>query len=340
MSARNGNGRRVTMQDVARRAGVSQSTVSFVINDVEAGRIAAATRARVLRAADDLGYRPRAAGRHRAGQRHPWIGMLVDEIATSQWAALSAEGAQEAAWGLGRTFVVAMTGGRPEIEDALIASWRAQGIEGVIYASILTRRIAPPTHLADLPTVLLNCHCDDPAFPSVVPAETIGGLNATRALIDAGHTRIGMINGEPWMEAARDRHKGYRQALSSHDLAYDPDLVVDANFLPSGGYQGSRRLMALETTPTALFCASDQMAIGAYEALKEMGKTIPGDIAVMGYDDQEVAQHLNPKLSSVVLPHAEMGRWAADYLITTRAHGQGAPVQIKLDCPLVMRESV
>ena len=328
------------MQDVARRAGVSQSTVSFVINDVQAGRIAASTRARVLKAADELGYRPRARGRHAAGQRHPWIGMLVDEIATSPWAALSAEGAQEAAWGLGRLFAVAMTGGQPDLEEALIDSWSAQGVEGVIYATILTRKVEPPARLKDLPTVLLNCHTDDSRYPSVVPAERMGGFAATQALIEAGHRRIGMINGEPWMEAARDRLQGYRQALASHDLAFEPALVRDGNFLASGGYEHARALMAHDQRPTALFCANDQMAIGAYEALKELGLAIPGDVAVMGYDDQEVAQHLNPKLSSVVLPHQEMGRWAADYLITTLAHGQGAPVQIKLDCPLVLRESV
>ncbi len=328
--------RRLTMQDVAHEAGVSQSTVSFVLNGVEGVRIAEATRQRVLEVADRMGYARRSGGAPQKGQRHSWIGMLVDEIMTSPFAALSVEGAQEAAWEHGRLLVSAKTGGKADREEATLEHWKAMQVEGVIYASILTREVTLPPALDSIPTVLLNCYEATPRFPAVVPSEVMGGFAATEALIQSGHRRIAFIHGEPWMEAARDRFAGYRQALATHDIPFQPDYSRTGNFLPSGGYEATCHLLALKVRPTAIFCANDLMALGCYEALKEAGLQIPQDVAVMGYDDQEVAQHLSPALSTVLLPHLEMGRWAVEQLVL----GARTPSKIKLECPVVMRHSI
>src|SRR6185312_3342088 len=121
------------------------------------------------------------------------------------------------------------------------------------------------------PTVLLNCYVADRSLPSIVPAEVLGGRTATERLIRAGHRRIGLIEGEPWMDASRDRLKGYRQALASHEIPFDPVLVRPGNWEPSAGYEQTIVLMNLPQPPTAIFCANDLMALGCYEALKEMG---------------------------------------------------------------------
>lgn len=328
---------RVTMQDVAREAGVSQSTVSFVLNRNPDVRIADDTKKRVFEVARRLRYPHRRSGRGR--QQGSFIGFMVDEIATSVFAAISIEGAQEAAWNMGMVLDIAMSGGDRHYENTVLSRWIEEGVKGVIYASILTRNISPPPMLDPVPTVLLNCHADGSPHTAVVPAEVLGGYAATEALITAGHRRIGFIGGESWMEAARDRLEGYRSALISNGRRVDDRLIADGNFLPTGGYAGTHRLMALSAPPDAIFCASDLMAVGAYEALKELGRRIPEDVAIMGYDDQEIARHLNPPLSTVLLPHREMGQWAVDFLATRPARQRVEPRVVKLECPLVLRAS-
>ena len=166
------------------------------------------------------------------------------------------------------------------------------------------------------------------------------GHAATDVLIRAGHRRIGYINGEASMEASRQRFRGYRQALATADLPFDPDLVREGNWQPLSGYEAARALMNLERAPTAIFCANDLMAVGCYEALHELGLRIPDDVAVMGYDDREIAQHLHPPLTTVLLPHFEMGSIAAEMLLDAVSGSATRPRQIKVECPIVKRGSV
>ena len=181
--------------------------------------------------------------------------------------------------------------------------------------------------------VLLNCFTADRHFRSVVPGETAGGRRATEALIAAGHRRIAHITGEMWMDAARDRLRGYREALAAAGIPDDPNLVVEGNWLPSAGYEHTRALMSLPNPPTAIFCANDRMAIGCYEALKELGLRIPDDVSVIGYDDDEVARHLSPLLTTLVLPHRLMGRWAVEQAKTPVDPGREKFPVVRLECP-------
>ncbi|NNU81464.1 LacI family DNA-binding transcriptional regulator [Halovulum dunhuangense] len=324
------------MKDVARHAGVSQSTVSFVLSGAEEMRIGRETRARVLAAVAELGYRPKGAGRPPKQGGLQVIGVMFDEIATSPFAAISIDGIQEEAWKQDILVEVVMTGGDAAYEEAVLKKWMQDGVHGVVYGSILTRERVPPPLLARLRAILLNCHDPDGAFPAVVPAERRGGEAATRALIAAGHRRIAFISGEPWMEASEQRMEGYRRALDAAGIAFDPALVVEGNFLPSGGRDATLELMARSPRPDAIFCANDLMAVGAYEALKELGERIGETIAVMGYDDQEIAQHLSPQLSTVLLPHREMGQLCVQRLL---APGEIEMEEIRLECPLVARQS-
>ena len=130
--------------------------------------------------------------------------------------------------------------------------------------------------------------------------------------------------------------EGYERALRSAGIPVDPSLIVEGNFMPSGGHAATHTLMSGRTRPDAIFCANDLMAIGCYEALKERGERIGETIAVMGYDDQEVAQHLSPALSSVLLPHREMGKWCAEQLLT---QSPNSLTQYRMDCPVIVRAS-
>jgi LacI family transcriptional regulator len=331
--------RRATMNDVALEAGVSQTTVSLVLNEVNSARFSADTRKRVLEAAARLGYRTtRRRGASRGGSEG-LIAFVVDEISTDPWMALAMDGIREKAWERGLTVAAVATRGNGEAEQAFFRQLLRDDAIGLIYGTINTRRVEPPAPPRALPTVLLNCYVADNSLPAVMPNEVLGGLTATQRLIDAGHKRIGYINGEPWMDASRDRLRGYRRALAGADIAFDAALVRNGNWEPTAGYAGTQALMQLAVPPTAIFCANDMMALGCYEALGELGRRIPEDVAVIGYDDREVARHLRPPLTTIVLPHYAMGIDAAECLFDVAA-GHTVQPRIKVEGQLVDRRSV
>lgn len=326
---------RVTMKDVALHAGVSQSTVSFVLNGLDDMRISRETRKRVKEAVEALGYRPRGAGRPPRATGLGVIGLMLDEIATSPFAAISIEGVQEEAWKNNIIVEIVMTGGDAHYEAEVLKKWGHDGVVGVIYSSILTREVVTPTSLGRHRSVMLNCYDADGKYSSVVPAERRGGEMATQMLLAAGHRRIAFITGENWMEASDQRMEGYERAIRAAGIPVEASLIAEGNFLPSGGREATLQLMKGKIRPDAIFCANDLMAVGCYEALKELGETIGETIAVMGYDDQEIAQHLSPGLSTVLLPHREMGQWSVRELLKT----SGALSIDRLECPVVARQS-
>lgn len=343
---------RVTMIDIARAAGCSQATVSFVLNNSPGIKLSQQTRERVIETARTLGYTaPAFEALHPAlpafgGPAFEGldgvIGFAVDQLATSPEAVVAIEGARQASWNAGNVLLVAQTLGDSVMEPRAISALTKRGISALIYMTIFTREITAPDYLygLDIPVILLNCYTADYAFPAVVPSEIAGGQSSTRHLISHGHRRIATITGEPWMQAAQDRLKGYRRALATADIPFDPDLVVEGDWSASAGYAATVKLLALRDRPTAIFCQNDRTAIGCYEALKEAGLHIPGDISVVGYDDEEIARHLFPPLTTSILPHMAMGQWAIEQLEAPAAPGRGRYPITKLECPLVERESV
>jgi LacI family transcriptional regulator len=293
----------------------------------------------VLEAAERLNYRATRRRGVDRGTTQGAIAFVVDEMSTDPWMALAMDGIREKAWERGIAVLSAATRGNSEAEQAIFRHLLSEQVVGLIYGTINTRRIDPLNLPRAVPTVLLNCYLADHSLPSVVPAEVIGGLAATQRLIAAGHRRIGYINGEPWMDASRDRLRGYRRALASADIAFDSTLVRNGNWEPSAGYEHTRALMQVPSPPTAIFCSNDMMALGCYEALWELGRRIPDDVAVVGYDDREIARHLRPPLTTVVLPHYAMGIDAVECLLDVAA-GHTVPPQIKVEGQLIERRSV
>ena len=335
------------MTDIARAAGCSQATVSVVLNNAPGVKISSTTRARVIEVARELGYAAPAFVHLPAQQpvrpsKSGTIGFVVDQLSTSPEAVVAIEGVRQASWDDGRVVLIAQTLNDADMEEKVFQAMVTQGVDSLIYMTIFTRRVTLPQFIRDtqLPVVLLNCYTDSAERPSVVPAETEGGYSATQHLIASGHHRIAMITGEPWMEAARDRLKGFRRALIEAKISFDPSIVLQGNWSPSAGYECTRKLLALKQRPTAIFCQNDRMAIGCYEALKEAGLRIPQDISVVGYDDEEISRHLVPQLTTVVLPHRQMGIWAAEQLNLLKKNGQTLPVQKRMECTVTGRSSV
>ena len=269
------------------------------------------------------------------------IAFVIDTLATSPEGVHAYDGVLEAVKATGNLVLLAETRNDPVLEPKALRYFIDQGVAAIIYACVFTRQIELPRLLqdTDIPVFLLNCYTEDHSRPAVIPGEVAGGHTATNALINAGHKRIGLITGELFMECASGRYTGYRNALASADLPFCDELVVEGNWLPSSGFDGTRELMSLANPPTAIFCANDRMAVGCYEALKEMGLSIPEDISVIGYDDDEIARHLSPPLTSMNLADRSMGRWVIDQLFHGQAGNKRHPLT-KLECELVERDSI
>jgi LacI family transcriptional regulator len=332
-----------TIRDVAHRAGVSFKTVSRVLNDEPSVR--PATRERVRAAIRELGYTPHHTARQMRTRRSKTIGFVSDEIATSPFAVDIVKGAQLAAWEHGMLLLVVNTERDPEIERAAIASLLERRVEGIVCAAMFHRVVDPLPRLREVPSVLVDCFDAAHAYPAVVPDEEQGGHLATRTLIDRGHRRIGFVNLNPIASAAAaaGRLAGYHRALAESGIPYDDGLVRHTSTAPDQGYWLTSELLDLPDRPTALFCGNDRAAAGAYCAIYQRGLRIPDDVAVVGFDDQEeIAAHLMPQLTSVALPHLAMGRWGVERLIEMLAAPSrpDAPHAVhRLACPLVERAS-
>jgi LacI family transcriptional regulator len=339
---RPGSSRRPTMNDIAKLAGVSQSTVSMVINDMRGAKVSKKTRDNVLRIAAELGYPKVRRVRSGAARERNLILYLADELSTSPHAMQTIEGARDAAWEQDCLLAVFATRSDSDAEAAVLAGMLDNpALLGVVYSTIFTRTAGLPAALAHVPTVLLNCHTRERTHSSVVPSEVLGGFTATMHLIEAGHRRIGFINGESWMEAASDRLKGYRQALCTADIPFDPSLTREGDWQVGTGFDHAMALLALPDPPTAMFCANDLMAVGAIEAARQLKLDVPAQLSIVGYDDQDLARYVHPPLTTVLLPNYDMGRWAVETLVgQARTESPPRRTAIKMECPLVARESV
>lgn len=334
--------RRVTMTDVANLAQCSQSTVSVVLNSQSRVKISKATTERVLKAAAELGYHVEPPVKARASTVRR-IAVIFDDLSVCPEAVISVDGVREATWDTGDIVAAYNCHGDTQMEARTIESVLEMGVAAIIYATVRTREIEPPASLlaASVPVVLLNCYTAQGDFPAVLPGDVAGGNRATELLIAAGHRRIAHISGEAWMDVSKDRLRGYREALATGDIPFDPELVREGNWQLSSGYEATAALMKLQRPPTAFFCANDRMALGCYEALKELGLRVGHDVSVVGFDDDEIASHVMPKLTTLRFPRHVMGVWAAERALEGNTTNDGKAHRItKVECELIERASV
>ncbi len=335
--------RRVGIREVAAEAGVSHTTVSHILNNYKSLRASEETKRRVREAAERLGYGPNRMARGLRLQRSEMIGLLSEQVATAPHAGRIILGAQDAAREHGFTLVLINTeaGHAPEDAEVLLR----QQVDGVLYATMYHHEVILPEPLRGVPLVLIDATEPGASVPSVIPNEKAGAMSAMKELLDHGHTRIGFLNNTDDVPATRDRLAGYKASLRARGLPFDPTLVAARVSETMGGYEAAKALLNADNRPTALFCYNDRMAMGAYRAAAEAHIRIPDDLSVVGFDNQElIAEGLFPPLTTVSLPHYEMGQWAVHRLvslITDPSKAVTSPVRSKLlPCPLVARESV
>lgn len=326
----------VTLHDVAKAAGVSVATASFVANGKRDVRLTDATRERVQQTIDELGYRPNAMAKNLASGGSKFIGLVADAIATTPFAGQIIHGAQDEAWKHGYVLLVANTEGNDDAESEAIAMMLEHKVRGILYSTWFHRAADVPASLREADFVMVNCF--SPALDSraVVPDEQQGGRTATEILLAKGHRRIAFINATTPAPAKTGRLAGYREALESAGVTFDPGLVFDAYPDQEGGFDAAERLIGLGVS--AVFCYNDRMAMGLYDALLRRGLSVPDDMAVVGFDNQEViAAHLRPPLSTVALPHYELG--AAGVRVLLGIDQVEQHTLVKIECPPVERES-
>ncbi|PPG29819.1 MULTISPECIES: LacI family DNA-binding transcriptional regulator [unclassified Pseudoclavibacter] len=330
-----------TMAQVAEHAGVSQATVSLVLNNVAGSRVAEATKERVLEAVRDLDYRTNAFAKTLRSGESEMIGFISDEVASSPFAGGLLKGAQLLAWENGNVILTVDTYNDAGLEQAAVEMMQSYRVRGVVYASMYHRVIDVPEALSGVPTVVVNAQDRAGLVPSVFPDEEMGGYAATRQLVEAGHTKIAMINIQPEVSdlpAGIGRLAGFRRALTEAGLSAYPDWILSGTGIVEDGLRLTAQLMEGEDRPTAIFCGNDRTAWGAYRALEARGLTVPDDCSIIGFDNHEMlAPHLDPGLSTVALPYEQMARTAIDLLLNPTP---SPSLHIPLECTVVTRGSV
>jgi LacI family transcriptional regulator len=327
------------MKDVAERAGVSSSTVSLVLSGKH-DAIPVATRERVMEAAAELGYRRNVLASGLRRQASDTIGVVSDLIATTPHAGAMVQGVQDAAWQSGKVLLMVNTGGDEQLERRAIDAMLGRQVEGLLYATMYHRVIDPPETLREVPSVLLDARSTDQTLSSVAPDEQGGAQAAVAHLAELGHRRIGFLQSSGRIPAAGERLAGYRSALAAHGLEYEPALVARALDEHEGGLAAATELLARPDRPTALFCFNDRMAAGAVLAARRLGLSVPNDVSLVGFDNEElVALLIDPPLTTVQLPHYDMGRWAMEHLLELIGDPTVRPEQYRMPCRLVVRSS-
>ncbi|NBE52136.1 LacI family DNA-binding transcriptional regulator [Streptomyces boluensis] len=340
-------GRRPTLEQVAARAGVGRGTVSRVING--SPRVSERTRAAVQAAVAELGYVPNTAARALAADRTDAIALVVPEPERRFFAEPYFS---DIVHGVGLVLaetevqlLLTFAGGDRE-RRRLGQYLGAQRVDGVLLVSV--HADDPLPDLVDqlgVPAVISGRRSEDEALSSVDSDNFGGGRVAVEHLLQRGRSTIAMITGPLDVYGARRRHDGCRAALAAAGHRVDPELVEQGDFTEEGGRRAMAALLARRPDLDAVFAGSDVMAAGARLVLREAGRRIPEDVALVGYDDSVIARHMEPALTSVRQPIVEMGREMTRLLldeIAKRPEDRSAPgrrSQLVLPTELVVRDS-
>lgn len=328
-----------TIRDVAAAAGVSYQTVSRVINDRP--DVADETRRRVWQVIEELGYQPSAIARGLVSKRTYTLGLITADFSDYFFTQVIV-GAEIEARKHGYFFMLCSTERNPEDEPTYLRLLTERQVDGILFARPSTeqddRHIVTLLHQG-VPLVTTAYHVPGERLTVVDVDNVDGSFQATQCLIDGGHRRIGMITGPPAWKSVKDRSQGYRLALQKAGIAFDESFVEQGDWWHESGYQAMRRLLARVPDITALFVQNDRMAIGAIRALREAGRRIPDDVAIVGYDDTPEAAYCHPPLTTIRQPMQQVGEVATRLLIESIDEPEVENKEVLLETELVRRGS-
>ncbi len=332
---------RVTIAEVARKAGVSMMTVSRVINHKEG--VSKATQRAIEEVIRQLDYRPNIVARGLATQRTGTLGLVVADISNPFFSGV-ARGVEKAAFAEDYSILVCNTEEDPQRELDVLELLLEKWVDGLVLCSSRLEPHKLQSILAQYPAaVLVNNQLEGVDTPPNVGCVFIndkaGGKMATDHLIRGGHRAIGFLSGPTVSQSSRWRGEGYRQALKEGGLPYRQELVLPCAPTVEGGQQATAQLLAVHPEITALFCYNDLVAVGAIQACNEFGRAIPGDLAIVGYDDIILAPLVTPSLTTCRVAREELGRLATCLLLERMGRPTGGCERNILEPELIVRAS-
>lgn len=331
-----------TLDDVARRAGVSVATAGRALGGY--GKVAPATRDRVLAAAQELNYHPNALARSMKQRSTFTIGLIVGNICNSFFAQI-VRAVATAVWRNGYKVIVCDTNENIETELDHAKKLLELRVDGIIVAPTASETGALSRATKEIygsvRTVFIDRAVKGSKIPTVVSDNLAAAHQATAHFIQLGHKRIGVVVGRLALDSMTTRIEGYRRALLENRITFDESLVVDAiDVGVEGGHRATKTLLERNRRPTALIVMNNLLVIGALNALKEKGLMIPDDVALIGWDDFDAAPHLQTPLTVVEQPTHAMGSIAAEQLIKMRFNETvDPPLHIVLNSTLIVRKS-
>jgi LacI family transcriptional regulator len=301
-------------------------------------RISEDARQRVLRAAQELDYRPNLMARSLRTKVTRTIALVSDTLASDPYAGRAIHGSLAAAVAHGHLLFIGETEGDPVVEEKLISDFLDRQVDAFVYASMFTRYVRVPKLLRGRPVVLLNCltRAAKPAYHSVIPDELAAGWGAAKVTIEANHRDGIYLVGSPSRHvfAGRERLAGIKEGLAAAGTKVAG--TIDCDWWPDSAYDAVSRALRSGPRPKVLICLNDRIALGAYQALRGAGLAIPDDVSVVSFDDSELAAWLRPQLTSISLPHYQLG-WQAVELLLGPAQ---EPKVVRVPMPVRLRASV
>lgn len=329
--------RKVTIVEVAARAGVSVGTVSRVING--AANCAPALRERVQEAVRDLEYVPNHAARSLKRRRSDQLELVIPDIANPVYVGM-AKAVQGVARERGYRLSLISTDGNPREETLAVKNLERQHVDGLVICSIrVTPSFVAQVTAARHKVCVIGKIPPEAQVDSVHVDSVAGSALVVKHLADAGRRSIALVNGEAQTVPAEARLQGYQQGLADNGLVFNAALSVHTDFTMLGGYQAVAPLLAAHPEIDAIFCTNDLIALGVLRRLRELGRRVPGDVAVVGIDNIDLGKVSSPTLTSVSLLAGERGRLATELLIERLANPELEPRRIVISPRLITRES-
>jgi LacI family transcriptional regulator len=330
---------KVTIRDVAAAAGVSYQTVSRVINDRP--DVAEGTRRRVWQVIEELGYQPSAIARGLVSKRTYTLGLITADFSDYFFSQVIV-GAEVEARKHDYFFMLCSTERNPDDEPEYLRLLTEREVDGILFARPSTEQDS--RHIISLlrqgvPLVTTAYYVPGERLTVVDVDNVDGGLKATQCLLDGGHRSIGTITGPPGWKSVSDRSQGYKLALEQADIPFDQSLIEHGAWSYESGYEAVGQLLERAPHITALFAQNDRMAVGAMRALREAGRMIPDDVAIVGYDDIPAAAYSHPPLTTIRQPMHKVGETATQKLIELIDDPDAEREEILLKTELVRRGS-
>jgi LacI family transcriptional regulator len=327
----------VTLEEIARQTGFSTTTVSRVLSR-STYPVSLATRQRIIEVAEKMGYKPNIAARSLRGDQTNTIGIIVDSL-LSPFVPFIVRGIQDYLKQIDYMSLIVNSDWDPDVEQDMINSLVSRPVDGIIFVESTHFAVNEALKRSKKPYIFVHRFFGSSLKDSVVPDDYYGASLAVRHLIRLGRRRIAYINGPEGWHTAQRRLTGYKDELAVHGMAFDPALVQAGDWEYTGGYTAAKNLLTLDEPPKAIFSANDLMALGAINAIQAVGLAVPGDIAIVGYDNRDFTRIFHPTITTVSIPSYEMGWVAAELLWQQIRDGRREVDEIKVPGELFIRET-